>query len=210
MGKTIQTTRINSLIILLVALISGNCCFGQNADINLLKDINLHRNKSLDGSMTALTNSVYPIAAVIPITELIAGYHRHDTALICTGWSTIAGIGMNFIVTFGLKFAVDRPRPYATYPELQPYQHDKDPSFPSGHSSFAFNTATSLVLNYPRWYVAVPAYGWAAAVAYSRMDLGMHYPTDVLAGSLIGAGTSILAYKGNQWLHKRKTRHHVH
>ena len=178
--------------------------YGQNADIDILKSINLNRNRSLDNSMTALTNSVYPIAAVAPITELIVGYKKHDQHLINGGWQTIAGLGLNFAVTFSLKYGVNRTRPYITYPTLEPYKHNKDASFPSGHSSFAFNTATSLVILFPKWYVAVPAYTWATAVMYSRMDLGMHYPTDVLAGAVIGAGTSMLAYKGNQWLQHRK------
>jgi len=183
-------------------------CSAQNADIRWLRDINLNRSRSLDGSMIALTNSAYAVSAVVPVTELVAGYARHDSALIGKGYSTIAGLGCNFIVAFGLKYAVNRTRPYVTYPDLQPYQHDKDPSFPSGHSSFAFNTATSLYLSFPKWYVAVPAYVWAAGVAFSRLDLGMHYPSDVLAGAVVGMGTSWLAFQGNKWLHQyRKHKH---
>ncbi len=158
--------------------------------------------------MTGITNSVYPIAIAVPITELITGYAKHDQKIIQAGWTTIAGSGINFIVAFGLKYSINRDRPYVTYPVLQPYQRDKDPSFPSGHSSFAFNTATSLVMHFPKWYVAVPAYTWSTTVAYTRMHLGMHYPTDVITGAVIGAGSAILAYKGNQWLqHHRKLKH---
>ncbi len=191
------------VIALLSFRIVGNS-YAQNADINLLKNINLHRNKSLDGVTVSLTNSVYPIAGVVPVGELVVGYIKHDSALITSGWSSVAALGVNFVVTFGLKYAVDRPRPYATYSFIAPYQHDTDPSFPSGHTSFSFCTATSLYLAFPRWYVAVPAYAWAAGVGYSRMALGMHYPTDVLAGAVIGAGSSYLSFKGNEWLHNRR------
>lgn len=185
----------------------ANVASAQNADIDLLKQINIGRNKGLDGGMQALTNSVYPISATIPVTELLAGYAHHDKKLITIGWVTTAGLACNFIVTFGLKYSVDRTRPYVTYPQIQNYKVNKDASFPSGHTAFAFNTATSLVLAYPRWYVAVPAYGWAATVGYSRMHLGMHYPTDVLMGAVVGAGTSILAVKGNRLLQKHKKKH---
>jgi membrane-associated phospholipid phosphatase len=178
--------------------------YAQNADIDLLKKINIGRNKHLDAPMQAITNSVYPLSASVPLTELIAGYARHDRQLIATGWTTTAGLAGNFIITFGLKYSVDKTRPYITYPEIQNYKVNKDASFPSGHTSFAFNTATSLVMACPRWYVAVPAYTWAGVVGYSRMHLGMHYPTDVLMGAVIGAGTSLLAVKGNQWLTKHK------
>ncbi len=207
MEETNRRTKFTCIIAsILVAL--NFTAHAQNWDINSLKSINLNRNKNLDGPMTAITNSVYPIAIATPITELITGYAKHDKKIIQAGWTTIAGSGINFIVAFGLKYTVNRDRPYVTYPVLQPYQHDKDPSFPSGHSSFAFNTATSLVLHFPKWYVAVPAYAWSTTVAYSRMHLGMHYPSDVLTGAVIGATSSLLAYKGNKWiLGRRKLKH---
>ena len=206
MEKT--STNIISHCLIVFLLFMGHCSFAQHADIDLLKDINLNRNKALDNGMAALTNTVYPVSAALPISELIAGYARHDSQLIARGWTTVAAVGTNFIVTFGLKYGVDRTRPYITYPELQPYKHNKDASFPSGHTSFSFNAATSLTLLFPKWYVAVPAYAWASCVGYSRMYLGMHYPTDVLAGAIVGVGTAILADKGNKWLqhHRNKKR----
>jgi undecaprenyl-diphosphatase len=47
--------------------------------------------------------------------------------------------------------------------------------------------------------VVVPAYAWAAGVGYSRMYLGQHYPTDVLAGAAIGIGSAYLS----NWLNKK-------
>jgi undecaprenyl-diphosphatase len=73
-----------------------------------------------------------------------------------------------------------------------------DPSFPSGHTSSAFNTATFICLTYPKWYVIAPAALWATSVAYSRMYLGVHYPSDVLAGAVLGAGTAYLTYYLNK------------
>ena len=71
---------------------------------------------------------------------------------------------------------------------------------PSGHTSGAFATATALSLKYPEWYVIVPSYLWASSVGLSRMHLGLHYPTDVLAGAVLGAGSAYLTYKVNEWL----------
>ncbi len=207
MEKTNSAIARISLICLLLIL-SVFVSRAQNADINLLKNINVDRNRALDKSMELLTNSVYPIAAVTPVTELFIGYKQHNKKLITKGWTSVAGLGANFIVTFGLKYAVDRPRPYITYPIIQNNKYNKDASFPSGHTSFSFNTATALYLVFPKWYVAAPAYLWATGVGYSRMHLGMHYPTDVLAGAIVGAGTAILAEKGNQWLqhHRKKNK----
>ncbi len=177
---------------------------GQNMDIDLLRDINLHRNRSLDGLMKGITTFDYPVSIAVPAGELIWGYTHHDHTAIMNSLQTVAGFAVAGVITFGLKYAVNRPRPFTKYPDLQPYETYGDQSFPSGHASFAFCTATSLSMCYPKWYVIVPSYLWASAVGYSRVDLGVHYPSDVLAGAIIGAGSSWLTYKGNKWLQKRK------
>jgi len=154
--------------------------------------------------MVPVTNSVYPIAAAVPLGELIYGYAKHDTSVVINGWQAVTGVGVNFVVAFSLKYAVNRARPYASYADINPYQHDTDPSFPSGHTSFAFETATMVTMQYPKWYVIVPSYAWASTVGYSRMYLGMHYPTDVLAGALVGTASAWLSIKGTQWLRNHK------
>lgn len=85
-----------------------------------------------------------------------------------------------------LKVVTDRPRPFVTMPHLhvlvsRPASND----FPSSHATTAF--AGAVVLSYLRprlWPAFVIA---AAAIAYSRLYVGVHYPTDVLAGAAVGA-----------------------
>ena len=57
-------------------------------------------------------------------------------------------------------------------------------SFPSGHATGSFAFAAFIALRAPRW--AAPAFAFAALVAWSRCVLGVHYPSDVLAGALLG------------------------
>jgi len=112
----------------------------------------------------------------------------------------VGSLVINTAITQGLKFAINRERPVTTYPgEVYPYRFDKSASFPSGHTSTAFATATTLTLEFKKWYVAVPAYAWAAGVGYSRIYLGEHYPTDVIAGAAVGAGSAVLSH----WLSKK-------
>jgi membrane-associated phospholipid phosphatase len=59
---------------------------------------------------------------------------------------------------------------------------------------------------YPKWYVVVPSFVWASSVGYSRMHLGVHYPSDVLVGALVGSGSAVLMNKANEWLNKKRKK----
>lgn len=186
-----------------VFLLSLNL-FAQNADIDLLRNINVNRNQNLDKPLKIVSESVYPISLATPIGLFGLGLLKHDKSLQKKGLVTMASLTISMGTTYVLKKIIDRDRPAITYPFIQPVILETNGSFPSGHTTAAFSTATSLTLAYPKWYVAVPAYTWASTVAYSRLHLGVHYPSDVLAGAVIGAGSSWLSHKANRWLQKRK------
>lgn len=209
MEKIVSHSKYSAFIIGLL-LCFTNIGHAQNADIRLLHSINSHRTAGMDGVMSNLSTSAYVVPVVLPVTQLIVGLCRHDTQTVYNTVQTASSLLLTVGLAFGLKYAVNRPRPYATYAYINPYTRDADPSFPSGHTSIAFSTATALSLEYKRWYVVVPSFLWAGAVGYSRLYLGMHYPTDVLAGAVLGAGSSWLCYKGTQWLqHRNKTKRHA-
>lgn len=95
------------------------------------------------------------------------------------------------------KRAVGRPRPYVTLPLTSRSSAYADgvedgayASFPSGHASLSTALATSWSLSHPTWYVIAPSALWAGAVTASRVHLGVHYPSDVLAGAVLGAGVA--------------------
>ncbi len=89
-------------------------------------------------------------------------------------------------VSQGLKFSIDRERPFVTYPYIEKLSAGGDSSFPSGHTLEAFALALTLSLLFSKKSIAIPVYVWAVLIAYSRMALGVHYPSDVLGGMLIG------------------------
>jgi undecaprenyl-diphosphatase len=86
-----------------------------------------------------------------------------------------------------VKAAVGEKRPNDPGPLITiPHSH----SFPSGHTATSFAGATALSLLYPR---GAPAfYVLAAAIAYSRLYVGVHFPLDVLGGVVIGVATALL------------------
>lgn len=107
------------------------------------------------------------------------------------------------VITYGMKYAIDRARPYDAHPGyIIPYMMENSPSFPSGHTTAAFALATSLCIRYPKWYVIAPSAAWACTVGFSRMNLGVHYPTDVLSGAAIGIGCAFANIYINRWLNK--------
>jgi membrane-associated phospholipid phosphatase len=181
---------------------------GQNIDIRLLRSINSPRILSSDRFFRFVSNSNAYIDLSIPVAIGSAGLIRHDDKLFRNGCLILASIAVNGVVTVAMKYTINRDRPFVTYPDIYKKSGAGSPSFPSGHTSSAFAAATSLTLAYPKWYIIVPSFSWAATVAYSRMDLGVHYPSDVLAGALVGAGSAWLTYAVNKKLNIKSGKQH--
>ena len=195
------------LLLVLFLMISG-MSFAQNADIRILRAINSTEQLPADHFMIFVSNSNNAIVLGIPITMGVTGLIKHDQKLInCAGQLVVAS-AINLGATLALKYSINRDRPFVTYPDINNKVDENSPSFPSGHTSSAFATATSLSLNFPKWYVIVPSYLWAGTVGYSRMYLGVHYPSDVLGGMIVGAGSAFLTFKLNNWLNKNYSKKH--
>ena len=183
---------MKNALLFVIILIQINVS-AQNLDIDLLRKINIDRNPKLDQTFSFITESDAPISILIPATILTIGLIKNDSVLRRKAFVIGGSLIISTIISSGIKFAVNRDRPFVTYPEIIKLTSGGSPSFPSGHTSMAFSTATSLSLTFPKWYVIAPAYIWAGAVGYSRMHLGVHYPSDVLIGAIIGAGSAVLS-----------------
>lgn len=173
-------------------------CFSQNADINLLKRLNSTSSIKADKFFIGITHSAAPVNIGVPTGFFISGVLSKNPELKMNSYKQASSIALSSIIALGLKYSINRERPYNKYEFITKKVNEHTPSFPSGHTAASFATATILTLQYPKWQVAVPAYAWASAVAYSRMRLGVHYPSDVVAGIIIGAGSSFLVHKVSQ------------
>ena len=191
---------------LLLLILLSTTTYSQNLDTRILLQINEHRNVHLDGTFKTMSNSVSPISIGAPILIFGTGLIEKDQELKQKGLMIGASFLATTIFATALKHAVNRARPFETYPAIQKLSAGGSSSFPSGHTSDAFSTATSLSLTFPKWYVIAPSYTYAALVGYSRMHLGVHYPSDVLAGAVVGAGSAFLCYKAQKWINHRNRK----
>ena len=175
----------------------------QNTDIDLLRKININRNPKLDNSFKIVTHSVIPVGIGTPVGMFAYGLINKDNIIRNNGLELGASFALASCISTGLKISINRPRPYVSYPDIQHPIMTGPYSFPSGHTSAAFATATSLSLMYPKWYVIAPSFTWAFLAGYSRMHLGVHYPSDVLTGVVIGVGSALLVHQGVKWMQKK-------
>jgi PAP2 superfamily len=117
-----------------------------------------------------------------------------------TGAATLAADS----ACFALKDLVERTRPFVAHPEIDPLYVVHSSSFPAGHAATAVAGATLLSYIAPKGAFAFVLL--AAAIGYSRVYVGVHYPGDVLAGALVGAVVGCIAIGIWCWLRGSNTR----
>ena len=173
--------------------IINNSLFGQNGDINLLRKINPSEIKEGD-FMSFVTHSDDPVTFGFPGVLILKGILTKEKNDLWNSGEMLSTSLLSSLMVFGLKSTIKRDRPFVTYPEITKHTHGGSYSMPSGHTSICFASATAVSLIYPKWYVIAPMYTWASLVGYSRMYLGVHYPSDILAGAIVGSGTAIATH----------------
>lgn len=150
------------------------------------------RGGALDPIMKLLSTLGNGGAFWIVVTVLLLCFRRTRRVGVCCA----AALLIDFLaVNCAIKPLVARVRPYVQIPELSILvAPEREFSFPSGHSASAFACAWALFRTSPRRYGS-PALILAALIALSRLYVGVHYPTDVAAGALIGIALAEVALR---------------
>jgi undecaprenyl-diphosphatase len=132
----------------------------------------------------SFTTTAISISLVLIV--LIISVHERSEPLRRKFYILISVLIFAAIVSQGLKQLIYRERPFITHPSIEKFSDGGGSSFPSGHTLEAFAMATALSLLFSKKKIVIPVFAWAILVAYSRIALGVHYPSDVIAGILLG------------------------
>ena len=178
-------------------------------DKSFFLEVQSWRSDRSDVFFKIYSGSVLPVAFLIPagIYGASASGLKNDSSALSAALKTTAAAGTGFLLSWGLKKLIQRPRPYDALPDVNPVLPLPDSrSMPSGHTSVAFSSAVALCLEYPRWEVITPSLLWAGGVGFSRVMLGHHYPGDVLAGAALGSACAWLGWHAHKKLNARHCR----
>ena len=156
-------------------------------DRSAFREVTSHQSPLLDRALPALTTAAdrSVIWLVVAAGLAATGRRRQRRTAVC-GVSSVAVTSL--LVNQLAKRLVPRPRPVTPgMPNRRPQRRvPRSPSFPSGHAASAAAFAVGAIIELPA--LAVPLGALAGAVGYSGIYAGIHYPGDVLAGAIAGAG----------------------
>jgi undecaprenyl-diphosphatase len=155
-------------------------------DIALLDWLHSHTVPGSIPVLQAISDTTTLLSIAMALVVLVLYFVKREKKRLVKVAVLVVVLLTVLVVTQGMKSLIDRDRPFTTYPHIEKLSSGGDSSFPSGHTIEAFAMAAALSRLFAKRRFIIPLYLWAVLVAYSRMALGVHYPTDILAGMAIG------------------------
>ncbi|MBS1903195.1 MAG: phosphatase PAP2 family protein [Bacteroidetes bacterium] len=155
--------------------------------------------------MKFASGSLLPLTIAIPTSMIVGGLAQSNNN---AGWTTASNgvsIAAGVAVTLALQELVIKPlvrreRPYRALDSVRWVDSSATGySFPSSHAATSWGLAVGLSLRYPKWYVIGPSVAYALVVSLSRPYLGVHFPSDVLTGAVLGSLVQYAFYKFQYW-----------
>lgn len=111
-------------------------------------------------------------------------------------WFLAQGLLASLIARGGVevfRLFVHRPRPFVNDPAIIAFLNEASYSFPSGHASFFFALSTVVYLYNKRW--GIWFYVASTLIGFARIVAGVHYPTDILGGAVLGIGVGLVVHR---------------
>lgn len=164
----------------------------QRFDETMLLRIQRHRFGSAGDALMKLYTTLGNGGAIwIAVSIAMLFFTPTYSAGLCSGIALIFSV---VITNLMLKPFFARPRPYVTMDNYIPLLTSNDRnSFPSGHTCGAFSAGVAWAVMLPNHWMRLIAVAQAVVMGYSRLYVGVHYPSDVLAGAGIGCICAALA-----------------
>jgi len=154
----------------------------------------LYRQRILHAWLNSITH-LGGATFTIMFSILLGVIGRNEFSVL--GWKCLFALGLSHIPVAIIKYKFKRLRPYQALPEVNTGRKPlKDPSFPSGHTTAIFALTTPIMLNSALFFMSgillASCIIIAFSVGWSRMYLGLHYPSDVVAGGIIGTSAGYI------------------
>ena len=149
------------------------------------------QSRIFDGLVVFLAEYLqYFLIAVFLLFLFFSGYAKQKKFRLF--WITIVStIIARFGVTEFIRFFYHRPRPFVTY-QVRQLLFENEWSFPSGHSAFFFAMATAIYLYNKKWGIGF--FIAAILISISRIVAGVHYPSDIIGGAIIGLTVAYIVF----------------
>lgn len=165
----------------------------QEIDLHILEAINRNRIRSLDHFFIFITKVATVVTYSTSVILLLYAIIKKKFLLQRKSWLVFISLISTSAVIDSLKHILNRTRPFITYPSIHNLVHVSSASFPSGHAGevFVLASAITLLFQKQKWCV-LAVWIWAFLVAYTRLVLGVHYLSDILASMVIGTVIGIV------------------
>jgi undecaprenyl-diphosphatase len=166
-------------------------------DVSVLHALNgfLFRHDGVEDPLVFYVNlaEVLFLAMLVLAFVLAGGHRRAETRRAAVAAGLSAGLGLAAAQV--ISRLVDRPRPFVSHPAAIHLfsQHASDPGFPSDHATAAFAIATALLLRRQHVWGGIVLVA-AVVLAVGRVAMGVHYPTDVIGGAVLGALAALVLH----------------